>query len=69
MKRKRHTPDEIIRKLREAEAQLGTGSKVADVCKRLGVSEVTFHRCARGTAGCGHRIRSGCVSSRRRMRG
>jgi transposase-like protein len=44
MKRKRHTPDEIIRKLREAEAQLGTGSKVADVCRRLGVSEVTFHR-------------------------
>ena len=44
MKRKRHTPDEIIRTLREAEAQLGTGSKVADVCKRLGVSEVTFHR-------------------------
>jgi putative transposase len=44
MKRKRHMPDEIIRKLREAEAQLGTGSRVADVCKKLGVSEVTFHR-------------------------
>jgi transposase-like protein len=44
MKRKRHTPDEVIRKLREAEAQLGTGSKVADVCKELGVSENTFHR-------------------------
>jgi transposase-like protein len=44
MKGKRHTPDEIIRKLREPEAQLGTGSKVADVCKTLGVSENTFHR-------------------------
>lgn len=44
MKRKRHTPDEIIRKLREAEAALSSGSRVADVCKRLGVSEVTFHR-------------------------
>lgn len=44
MKRKRHTPDEIIRKLREAEAELGAGRKVADACKKLGVSEVTFHR-------------------------
>ena len=44
MKRKRHTPDQIIRKLREAEAELGSGSRVADVCKKLGVSEVTFHR-------------------------
>lgn len=44
MKRKRHTPDEIIRKLREAEAELGSGRRIADVCKKLGVSEVTFHR-------------------------
>ena len=44
MKRKRHTPDEIIRKLREAEVQLGAGRKVAEVCKKLGVSENTFHR-------------------------
>jgi len=34
MKRKRHTPDEIIRKLREAEARLGSGSKVADLCQK-----------------------------------
>ncbi len=44
MKRKRHTPEEIIRKLREAETQLGSGSTVADVSKKLGVSENTFHR-------------------------
>jgi putative transposase len=44
MKRKRHSPDEIIRKLREAERQLGAGSKIADVCKQLGISENTFHR-------------------------
>jgi transposase-like protein len=44
MKRKRHSPDEIIRKLRDAEKQLGAGGKVTDVCKQLGISENTFHR-------------------------
>lgn len=44
MKRKRHTPDEIIRKLREADAQLASGATVADVSRSLGVSENTFHR-------------------------
>jgi putative transposase len=44
MKRKRHTPDEIIRKLREAEAEIASGSSVAEVSKKLGVSENTFHR-------------------------
>lgn len=44
MKRKRHTPEEIIRKLREAEAQLAAGATVAEVSKRLGVSENTYHR-------------------------
>lgn len=44
MKRKRHTPEEIIRKLRDAEAQLASGAAVADVSRKLGVSENTFHR-------------------------
>jgi len=44
MKRKRHTPDEIIRKLRDAEAQLAAGARIADLSKKLGVSENTFHR-------------------------
>lgn len=44
MKRKRHTPDQIIRKLREADGQLSAGATIADVSKKLGVSEVTFHR-------------------------
>lgn len=44
MKRKRHTTDEIIRKLREAETQLAAGARIADVCKKLAVSENTFHR-------------------------
>lgn len=44
MKRKRHTPEEVIRKLRQADEQLGGGATVAEVCKKLGVSENTFHR-------------------------
>ena len=44
MKRKRHGPEQIITKLREADAMLGTGSTIGQVCQRLEVSEQTFHR-------------------------
>jgi putative transposase len=44
MKRKRHTPEQVIRLLREAEPRLANGATVPDVCKELGVSEATFHR-------------------------
>jgi transposase-like protein len=44
MKRKRHTPEQIIRKLREAEGLLAEGKTVAVVCQRLEVCEQTFHR-------------------------
>jgi putative transposase len=44
MKRKRHTPEQIIAKLREAEAGLSAGQTIGQVCQKLGVSEQTFHR-------------------------
>ncbi len=44
MKRRRHTPEQIIRKLREAERLLGEGKTVPEVTKALEVSEQTFHR-------------------------
>lgn len=44
MKRRRHTPEQIIRKLREAERMLGEGKGVPEVAKALEVSEQTFHR-------------------------
>ncbi len=44
MKRRRHTPDQIIRKLREADRLLAQGSEVPEVCKHLEVSEATYHR-------------------------
>ncbi len=44
MKRKRHTPEQVIRLLRDAEAKLANGATVPEVCKELSVSEATFHR-------------------------
>jgi transposase-like protein len=44
MKRKRHTPQEIICKLREAEGELNQGATIEAVCRKLEVSEPTFHR-------------------------
>lgn len=44
MKRTRHTPEQIITKLREAEAMLAAGRSVAQVVQALGVSEQTFSR-------------------------
>ena len=44
MKRRRHTPEQIIRKLREADRLLGEGATIPDVAKALEVSENTFHR-------------------------
>ena len=40
MKRKRHTPEQIIAKLREADALLGGGATIGQVCQKLGVAEV-----------------------------
>ena len=44
MKRRRHTPEQIIRKLREADRMLAEGKQVPEVAKTLEVSENTFHR-------------------------
>ena len=41
---KRHTTEQIIRKLRQAEQDLAGGLTVGQVCQKLGVSEQTFHR-------------------------
>jgi putative transposase len=44
MARRRHTPEQIIRKLREADRLLGEGAEVAEVARHLEVSEQTYHR-------------------------
>src|SRR5215216_668243 len=44
MKRRRHTPEQIIRKLREADRLLAEGGEVPEVAKQLEISEATYHR-------------------------
>ena len=44
MPRKRHTPEQIISKLREAEVGLAGGQTVPEVCRTLGVAEQTYYR-------------------------
>ena len=43
MTRKNHTAAQIARKLREAEADLAQGQTTADVARKLGVTEQTYH--------------------------
>jgi transposase-like protein len=42
--RKRHTPEQVVRKLTQADQMLGNGADVAGVCRELGVSEQTYYR-------------------------
>jgi transposase-like protein len=42
--KKGFTPEQIIRKLREAEVLLSKGEKVEQVIRKLGVSDVTYYR-------------------------
>jgi putative transposase len=44
MKRRRHTPEQIIRKLREADRLPAEGQEVPEVAKHLEISEATSHR-------------------------
>ena len=44
MKRRRHTPEQIIRKLREADRLLAQAQEVPEVAKQLEISEATYHR-------------------------
>lgn len=42
--RRRHTPDQIIGKLREGERLLGQGPELPEVCKHLEFTEATWYR-------------------------
>ena len=43
-RRKRHTPEQVVRKLGQADRLLADGADVAAVCRELGVSEQTYYR-------------------------
>jgi len=43
-KRRRHTPEQIIRKLAEGNKLLAAGQDLEDVCRHLEIAESTWHR-------------------------
>ena len=51
MGRKRNTAEQIIRKLREAEVELAKGQKIAEVARKLGITEQTYYRWRREYGG------------------
>jgi putative transposase len=44
VKRRKHTPDQVVRKLREADRLLAEGKEIVEVAKHLEISEQTYHR-------------------------
>ena len=44
MGRKRHSVEQIISKLREAEVEQAKGGTVPEVCRKIGVTEQTYYR-------------------------
>jgi putative transposase len=43
-KHRRHTPEQIIRKLEEGHRQLAAGRELNEVCRHLEIAESTWHR-------------------------
>ena len=43
MKRKKYSAEQIVKKLREADAALSSGSTVEQVCRQLEISDATYY--------------------------
>lgn len=43
MKRKKYSPEQIVKKLRQADAALSSGSTVEQVCRQLEISDATYY--------------------------
>jgi len=44
MPKKGYSPEQVIHKLREAEVLLSQGVAVVEVCRKIGVTDVTYYR-------------------------
>ena len=51
MATKRHSAEQIARKLREAEVELAKGATVKDACRNLAITEHTYYRWRREYGG------------------
>ena len=51
MSRKRHSAEQIVNKLRQAEVRLAQGLTVAQMCKQIGVTDQTYYKWQREYGG------------------
>jgi len=43
IKRKFHTPEQVVKKLRQADAEIASGSTIEQICRQLGISDATYY--------------------------
>lgn len=68
MSRKRHTPEQIVHKLRKAEVEFGKGATPAEACcEKIGVTKQTLYRWHAERLAFGRTKRSASRSSKKRM--
>ena len=53
MARKRYTPEQVIRYLRQAEVLSSQGRNVSEICREIGVTENTYYRWRKEYGGMG----------------
>ena len=44
MASKRHTPEQIINKLRQAEVEIANGATISQAAKKIGITDQTYYR-------------------------
>ncbi len=64
MRKQRHSTEQIIGKLREAEVLQGKGMSMEEVVRQLGVSEATYDKCPRASGHLSLR-RTSCIPHQR----
>jgi hypothetical protein len=65
-RKKAHTPEEIVAKLRQAEGLVGQGKTVADALRAIGVTERTCYRWRAGSGGLNlHQVKRRAPAPRR----
>ena len=53
MGKKKHTAEEIVTKLREADVLLAKGQSIAEACRQIGVSDQTYYKWRKEYGGLG----------------
>ncbi len=51
MARKRHTAEEIVNKLREADVEVAQGASIVQACRKIGITDQTYYRWRREYGG------------------